>query len=81
MSVPAFTISGSKKFSGYDETYIDDFGKYRTSEYTEFVVFNINKSITIMLITSKKLEEVRSAALRIIRLVLSFFSFVNPSFS
>ena len=71
--MPAFTISGSKKFSGYDETYIDDFGKYRTSEYTTLVAENASKNIDVTVITSQREDEKLEALLNIFRTIFVCF--------
>lgn len=52
MNVPEFQINAVRKFPGYDETYIDDFDKYRASEYTTLVADDNKKSIEVTLITS-----------------------------
>ncbi len=73
MTVPAFKISGTKSFPGYDETYIDDFGKYRTSEYTTLVADDNSKSIDVTLVTSQREDEKLEALLNIFRTIFVCF--------
>ncbi len=73
MTVPTFKISSTRTFPGYDETFINDFDKYRASEYTTLVADDNKKNIEVTLVTSQREDEKLEALLNIIRTIFVCF--------